>query len=138
MVVNTALVVATGALQMLAQFALGRIFGSLPALGPGALAAPRRMIRSTATVVVLMSNHLLQVTLWAWRYYELGELGDFNNCFYFSLASFTTVGASELVLSPAHRMTGALEAATGMLMFGWSTALLVEILNRIDRGRASG
>jgi hypothetical protein len=60
----------------------------------------------------------------------MGELGSFANAAYFSLASFTTVGANELSLSPAHRLSGALEAAMGMLMFGWSTALLVPIVQR--------
>jgi hypothetical protein len=32
-----------------------------------------------------------------------------------------------------HRLTGAIESALGMLMFGWSTALPFEILHRADR-----
>jgi hypothetical protein len=30
-------------------------------------------------------------------------------------------------------MVGALESAAGMLMFGWSTALLVRVVQRTDR-----
>jgi hypothetical protein len=33
-------------------------------------------------------------------------------------------------LPPDHRLVGALEAAAGMLMFGWSTALLVAVVRR--------
>jgi len=36
------------------------------------------------------------------------------------------VGATELELSPAHRLSGAIEPALGMLMFGW-TALLLDL-----------
>ena len=67
------------------------------------------------------------------RYWYWGELGGFVNSFYFSLASFTTVGASDLTLSSTHRMVGAIESALGMLMFGWSTALLVALIQRVDR-----
>jgi hypothetical protein len=49
------------------------------------------------------------------------------------LASFTTVEASELELSGVHRLTGAIESALGMLMFGWSTALLFYTIQRADR-----
>jgi voltage-gated potassium channel Kch len=69
-----------------------------------------------------------EIIVWALLYYAWGELGGFANSIYFSLASFTTVGASELVLSPAHRLAGALEAGVGMLMVGWSTALLFEVI----------
>jgi hypothetical protein len=64
-----------------------------------------------------------------------GEFGSFNNARYFSLASFTTLGATELTLPPAHRMVGAFESAAGMMMFGWSTALLVPSCNAPTAGR---
>jgi len=32
-----------------------------------------------------------------------------------------------------HRLVGALESAVGMMMFGWSTALLVSVVQRTDR-----
>ena len=32
-----------------------------------------------------------------------------------------------------HRIAGAVESAVGMLMFGWSTALLVRVVQRTDR-----
>jgi hypothetical protein len=81
-------------------------------------------------VLVLLAAMLLQGSLWAGAYYHWGELGSFSNAFYFSIASFSTVGASDLVLSPGHRLVGALEAAMGMLMFGWSTALLVQVVQQ--------
>ena len=37
------------------------------------------------------------------------------------------------VLPPQHRMIGAFESAAGMMMFGWSTALLVAVVVRTDR-----
>jgi hypothetical protein len=35
-------------------------------------------------------------------------------------------------------MVGALESAAGMLMFGWSTALLVRVVQRTDRATGQG
>jgi hypothetical protein len=126
------LVVATAVVQLAAQLSLDRIVGLLPRAS-GGFAGLYRVARTITAVVVLMFGHLVQVTIWAARYYEWGELHGFLNSFYFSLASFTTVGASELTLSGAHRLTGAVEAAVGMLMVGWSTALVFYIIHRADR-----
>jgi len=47
------------------------------------------------------------------------------------------VGATGVVqvLAPRHRMLGASESAAGMMMFGWSTAVLVAVVGRTDRRR---
>jgi hypothetical protein len=93
-----------------------------------------------AAVVILVLGLIGEVTLWALLYWWWGELGSFANCLYFSLACFTTMGASDLTLSPLHRIVGTSEAAVGMLMFGWSTALLFEVIQttRGARDPASG
>ena len=72
--------------------------------------------------------------MWAVLYfYDWGAFKNFGTAMYFSLASFTTLGATELSLPPQHRMIGAFESAAGMMMFGWSTALLVAVVVRTDR-----
>ena len=135
--VTAFMILATAIIQLVAQVALGRLSDALPTARVRHLAVPRRLMLTITAVAILTTGHLCQVTIWAIRYYDWGELGGFANSFYFSLASFTTVGASELALSPAHRVVGAVEAAVGMLMFGWSTALLVEVINRVDQRRDS-
>jgi hypothetical protein len=127
------LVIATALIQLVGQFVLGRLTDALLA-SKLIHAGTKKMIVPVTAIVVLVLVHISQVVVWAARYYQWGELGDFTNAVYFSLASFTTVGADELNLSSLHRMTGALEAAIGMLMFGWSTALLVNVIQRADRG----
>ena len=130
------LLAATGMIQVIAQLMLSRTLEILP--HPRQSSAPTfyMLAHSVVAVLVLMAGHMLQVTLWALLYhYEWDEFRDFSTALYFSLASFTTVGATELALPPAHRMVGVLESAAGMLMFGWSTALLVRVVQRTDRGR---
>jgi hypothetical protein len=91
------------------------------------------VLPSAIAVLILLLGHLAQVTLWALDYMRLGDFKTFSDAAYFSLASFTTVGANDLQLPPANRMLGAIEAALGMMMFGWSTALLVALVNRFER-----
>jgi hypothetical protein len=130
--VGMLMIVATGVIQVVAQLALSHMMDVLPS--PPLSRYPRfyMMTHSVTAVVILMVGHMLQVALWALVYhYAWGEFADFKSALYFSLASFTTMGANDLAL-PEHRMIGALEAAAGMLMFGWSTALLVGVVQRTD------
>jgi hypothetical protein len=130
---------ATGAIQVLAQLALSRTLEILPHPRRSLLPTFYMLAHSVAAVLVLMAGHMIQVTLWALLYrFEWDEFRNFGTALYFSLANFTTVGASDLVLPPLHRMVGALESAAGMLMFGWSTALLVRVVQRTDRNAQEG
>ena len=133
------LLAATGMTQVLAQLTLSRMLEILP--HPRQSSAPTfyMLAYSVVAVLVLMAGHMLQVTLWALLYhFEWDEFQRFSTALYFSLANFTTVGASDLTLRPVHRMVGALESAAGMLMFGWSTALLVRVVQRTDRSGQEG
>jgi Ion channel len=132
-----AMVGATGMVQVLAQLALSRIMEAIPVPRVASHQTYYMLLHSVLAVLVLMGGHLIQVTIWAVLYYDWGELGSFAHAFYFSLASFTTLGASELNLSAPHRIAGAVESAVGMLMFGWSTALLVRVVQRTDRPAGS-
>jgi hypothetical protein len=133
------LVVGTGMVQVLAQLTLSGMMEVLPHPRQSSLPTFYMLAHSVVAVVVLMTGHMLQVTMWALLYhFDLGEFRNFGSALYFSLASFTTVGAGELSLSPGHRMVGALESAAGMLMFGWSTALLVRVVQRTDRAPEHG
>lgn len=130
---GVAMVVATGTVQVMAQLALSRLMDVIPTPKFSSHQTSYMVLHSVLAVLVLMAGHALQVTMWAVLYYDWGELGGFARSFYFSLSCFTTLGASELTLSPAHRIAGAVESAVGMLMFGWSTALLVRVVQRTDR-----
>lgn len=128
------LVIGTGVAQVAAQATLSRALRVVPQPGGSAHPTFYMLAHSVTAVVVLMAGHMVQVVLWALFYhFDLHELGSLRTALYFSLASFTTVGANELNLTQGHRIVGALESAAGMLMFGWSTALLVRVVQRSDR-----
>jgi hypothetical protein len=128
------MVVATVIVQAGAQIVLSLVMEKLPPPRGRRHLDYHGMLHILVAVGILMLGMVVQITLWGLLYFAWGELGRFANAIYFSLASFTTVGASDLALSPPHRMAGALESAVGMLMFGWSTALLFEVIQSI-RGK---
>jgi hypothetical protein len=125
---------ATGIVQVLAQLALSRMMDILPSPPESRYPTFYMLTHSVSAVMILLIGHVLQVILWAALYfYDWGAFKDFSTAMYYSLASFTTLGASELSLPPQHRMIGAFESAAGVMMFGWSTALLVAVVVRTDR-----
>ena len=85
-----------------------------------------------ATLVLAMSVAAgLESTLWAGAYWGLGELPDFRQALYFSLVTFTTLGYGDVTLSEQWRLLGAFEAANGIMMFGWTTALIAAASQRL-------
>ncbi|MFZ5780814.1 MAG: ion channel [Pseudomonadota bacterium] len=128
------LVGATGVIQVIAQLALSTTLRLLPSPPQSRYPTFYMLTHSVTAVVILLIGHVLQVMMWAALYYDAwGEFGSFGNALYFSLASFTTLGANDLNLPSTHRLVGAFESAAGMMMFGWSTALLVSVVQRADR-----
>jgi len=128
------LVVGTGVIQVLARLMLGWMIDVLPTPRLSNYPNLYMTVHTALAVLVLLFGMILQVTLWALFYhFHMGELGDFGSSLYFSMVSFTTLGANELNLSHAHRIFGGIESAVGMLMFGWSTALLVKVVHQTDR-----
>ena len=79
-------------------------------------------------LVMLMSlAAYLESVLWAGFYVIAGALSSFSEAVYFSLVTFTTLGYGDVTLSEEWRILAALEAANGIMMFGWTTAIIVAV-----------
>lgn len=86
-----------------------------------------------ATVVAVAVLHGCEAAVWAVVYRLIGVVPDFETAFYFSFVAFTTVGFGDITLAPPWRILSAMEAADGMLLFGWSTAFLFAVVQRVWR-----
>jgi hypothetical protein len=98
----------------------------------------RRMtaeIQIVRVISVLLLLHLAEAGIWAGFYRLSGLLPDMETAIYFSITSYTTVGYGDVVLPAPWRLLGPVEAAIGILMFGWSTAVMVAVINRVYGGR---
>jgi voltage-gated potassium channel len=80
--------------------------------------------------VVIISLHILEVLLWA-AFYRWRCLPSWEAGFYFSAASYSTVGYGDVVLPRVWRSLGPVESITGMLMCGLSVSGLFAILARL-------
>ena len=75
-----------------------------------------------------------EALIWALLYLNnpaITALPDLETAFYFSMATFTTVGYGDVVLEGPWRILASLQAANGMIIFGWSTALIFDYIQRI-------
>ena len=94
---------------------------SLPALRLGAV-----MI---ATVAVLMAAHMCEISIWSLAYALLGVAPEGADRLYFAFVNFTTLGYGDIVPVPRWRLLGPMTAMNGVLLFGWSTAVIFEVLS---------
>ena len=86
------------------------------------------------TVVVAIALHALQIAIWAIVYVMLVPTGEFQTmeqAIYFSFVTFTTLGYGDITLSEGWRMLSGIEALNGILLVGWTTALLFAVVQRI-------
>jgi hypothetical protein len=81
---------------------------------------------------------LLEIAVWAAFYAWKGGMPDLTSALYFSAVTYTTTGYGDLVLPPEWRLVGAVEALTGILMCGWSTALFLAVASALNRAPAQG
>lgn len=95
-------------------------------------ATPSQTIFSFASVVLaILVLHIFGVWFWAVLYMLLGEFSVFTEALYFSSATATTLGYGDITLSADWRLMGTFEAMGGMILFGVSTAFLMQYLRRL-------
>ncbi len=83
------------------------------------------------TTLLLAVLHGLEASLWAVVYVGLGAIPDFPRAVYFSMQMITTLGPDVVNIEAHWRLMGPLEAISGMLLFGLSTAFLLIVLQRV-------
>lgn len=84
-----------------------------------------------ALFLIIFLLHVIEMFFWAMAYWFVEALPTLGEAVYFSVSSYTTVGYGDIVLGPEWRTLGASEAAVGVLLFGWSTALLFAVIQRL-------
>ena len=138
---------------MLAQIALGAamivvttlIQGVFTVLGIERLrdhlsrGATKSLVRSTLKLAVfvlwLFLATIIEVWAWAVLYLALGAIGSLEQAVYFSTVTFTTLGFGDITLDETWRLLSSFDAANGLLMFGWSTALIFAAVQWVYAGR---
>jgi Ion channel len=82
------------------------------------------------TVLVLMVTHALEVIVWSSAYSIVDAAPPGANLVYFAFVNYTTLGYGDVVPVERWRLLGPITAMNGVLLFGWSTAVIFEVLRR--------
>jgi len=82
-------------------------------------------------VLLMFLVSVLEVTAWAGLYLVLHAIEGLEKAVYFSMVTFTTLGYGEIVLDERWRLLASFEAANGIIMFGWTTAIVIAVVQRI-------
>lgn len=79
----------------------------------------------------MFALHAIEIWAYAGLYWALTGWPAFEQALYFSTATYTTLGYGDVTLPQAWRVLGAIEAANGVILLGWSTAFFVSVVGRL-------
>ena len=83
-----------------------------------------------ATGTLLVAGHFTEVVLWAYTYALVDAAPAGTDLVYFAFGNYTTLGYGDVVPVPEWHLLGPMTALNGVMLIGWSTALIFEILRR--------
>ena len=99
----------------------------------------RSMLVLVYTALIVLALHTLEIVIWAITYRNLmpvSELASFEEAVYFSIVTFTSLGYGDITLSEGWRLLSGMEALSGIILVGWSTAMIFAVVQHIWRGLA--
>ena len=83
-----------------------------------------------AIVSVLMVAHACEVTVWALAYLIIDAAPVGSGLMYFAFVNYTTLGYGDIIPVEDWKLIGPMTAMNGVLLFGWSTAVIFEALRK--------
>jgi hypothetical protein len=96
------------------------------------LATSRQTLRlisvMIAAVTVSMIKHLAEVLVWSLIYAAVGAAPAGTDLIYFAFVNYTTLGYGDVTPVERWHLLGPMTAMNGVLLFGWSTAVIFEVL----------
>jgi hypothetical protein len=91
---------------------------------------PHMIVVMVLTVSVLMAAHVSEVIVWPLAHAIIDVTPAGADPLYFAFVNHTTLGYGDVVPTERWRLIGPITAMNGMLVFGWSTAVIFEVLRR--------
>ena len=96
-----------------------------------------RVVVVAVLALIMFLASLVEAAVWGGTYLALGVFAEVEKAMYFSAVTYTTLGFGDVTLDAGYRILSTREAANGILMFGWTTALLASTVQRVYFPRAN-
>ena len=134
--------IALAGVVMAATFLLHAIFIALGSVAlrsaRGKTAGFQRFLQDifwlVALSVWLLFAHGLAIGMWAWIYQWLAVVPDWETALYFAGSTYTSLGYGDVLANNDWRLMTGATATNGLLLFGLSTAILVDASARLRLG----
>jgi Ion channel len=84
------------------------------------------------TGVVLMIAHVIEIWVWAVYYGWIGLSVYHAGPFEFAFENYTALGYGDAVPQEGNRVIGPITALNGLLLIGWSVAIIFEVMKMAD------
>jgi len=86
----------------------------------------------TVTMIALMCAHVCEIAVWA-VFYEIANVKtDFQGAFEFAFENYTALGYGDKVPPEGKRLMGPIAALNGLLLIGWSVAIIFEVMRMAE------
>lgn len=132
-----AMLMVTSVLQLGVSTALAELTHHQPVIRWCGPHRHRRFLIVLTGACVIGLTLLGDILLWALLFRRLDLFSNLESSFYFSGITFTSVGYGDLTLPGCWRLMSVGLGLNGLLMAGWSTALLVYLVQRMMELRLS-
>ena len=135
-------IIGTGLLMMFLSTVIHALFmvggersleWRLRRFGPARIQLQRAVLISLLTIWMFIAI-VIEAMLWALLYLYnplITALPDLETALYFSMVTFTTLGYGDVVLTGQWRMLASIQAANGVIIFGWTTALIFYFIQKV-------
>jgi ion channel len=91
----------------------------------------RLVLVMAGTVTALLVAHVIEICLWGAAYAMLDVAPKDTDALYFAFVNYTTLGYGDVLPTQQWRLLGPTAAMCGILMFGWSTAVIFDVLRNV-------
>jgi hypothetical protein len=86
----------------------------------------------TVAMIGLMCAHVSEIGVWA-GFYQLSNVKtDFSGAFEFAFENYTALGYGDKVPPEGRRLVGPIAALNGLLLIGWSVAIIFEVMRMAE------
>ena len=86
----------------------------------------------TITMICLMIAHVCEIGVWA-GYYDFAKVkADFAGGFEFAFENYTALGYGDKVPPEGKRLMGPIASLNGLLLIGWSVAIIFEVMRMAE------